>query len=43
VVRLGTNLDTILAALARVNRGLGVVALGVAIFLAVWVVRRLKR
>ncbi len=43
VVRLGTNLDTILAAFARVNRGLGVVALGVAIFLAVWVVRRLKR
>jgi membrane protein DedA with SNARE-associated domain len=43
VVRLGTNLDGALAALGRVNRGLGAVALGLFIFLAVWIVRRLKR
>lgn len=43
VATAGANLETVLAALARVNRGLGVVALGVLIFLAVWTVRRLKR
>ena len=43
VATAGANLETVLAGLARVNRGLGVVALGVLIFLAVWIVRRLKR
>jgi membrane protein DedA with SNARE-associated domain len=43
VVRLGSNLDAALAMLGRVNRGLGAVALALFIFLAVWIVRRLKR
>lgn len=43
VVRLGSNLEAALAVLARVNRGLGAVALALVIFLAVWIVRRLKR
>src|SRR2546429_1843337 len=43
VATAGANLQTVLAALGRVNSGLGAVALGVLIFLAVWTVRRLKR
>ncbi len=43
VASLGTNLAVVLAVLARVNWALGVVALGAIIFLAVWIVRRLKR
>jgi membrane protein DedA with SNARE-associated domain len=43
IVRLGTNLEAALAVLGRVNRGLGAAALAVFIFLAVWIVRRLKR
>ena len=43
VATLGTNLDVVLAALAHVNRVLGGVALAALIFLAVWIVRRLKQ
>lgn len=43
VASLGTNLDAVLAALAHINGVLGAVALGSLIFLAVWIVRRLKR
>ena len=43
VATASANLQTVLAALRRVNSGLGAVALGVLIFLAVWTVRRLKR
>ncbi len=43
VASLGTNLAVVLAVLARVNWALGVAALGAIIFLAVWIVRRLKR
>src|SRR5436309_959569 len=43
VATASANLQTVLAALGRVNSGLGAVALGVLIFLAVWTVRRLKR
>ena len=43
VATLGTNLDAVLAVLAHVNWVLGAAALGVLIFLAVWIVRRLKR
>ncbi|HXL51691.1 MAG TPA: DedA family protein [Gemmatimonadales bacterium] len=43
VATLGTNLDAVLAVLARVNWVLGAAALGSLIFLAVWIVRRLKR
>lgn len=43
VATLGTNLPVVLAAVGRANRVLGAVALGVVIFLAVWIVRRLKR
>ena len=40
---LGTNLDAVVAVLAHVNWVLGAAAIGVLIFLAVWIVRRLKR
>ncbi len=43
VATLGTNFDAVVAALAHVNWVLGAAALGVLIFLAVWIVRRLKR
>src|SRR2546427_1880275 len=43
VASLGTNLDAVVAALAHVNWVLGAAALGILIFLAVWIVRRLKR
>lgn len=43
VAKVATNLDAVLAALARVNWVLGAIALGTLIFLAVSVVRRLKR
>src|SRR3989475_9457390 len=43
VATASANLQTVLAALRRVNSGLGAVALGVLKFLAVWTVRRLKR
>jgi len=43
VATASANLQTVLASLGRVNSGLGAVALGVLIFLAVWTVRRLKR
>ena len=43
VTSLAMNFDTAVAALARVNWALGAAALGVLIFLAVWVVSRLKR
>jgi membrane protein DedA with SNARE-associated domain len=42
VTTLGTNLDAVLAALGRVNRVLGAVALVAVIFGVVWVRRRLK-
>ena len=43
IASLGTNLDAVVAALAHVNWVLGAAALGILIFLAVWIVRRLKR
>ncbi len=43
VSTLGTNFDVVAAALGRVNRVLGALALGVLIFLVIWTVRRLKR
>jgi membrane-associated protein len=43
VSTLGTNLDTVVAALGRVNRILGAVAVVAVIFAVVWVRRRLKR
>jgi membrane protein DedA with SNARE-associated domain len=43
VATLGTNLDAVVAVLAHVNWVLGATALGVLIFLPVWIVRRLKR
>jgi membrane protein DedA with SNARE-associated domain len=43
VTTLGTNLDAVLAALGRVNRVLGAVALVAVIFGVGWVRRRLKR
>ena len=43
VTTLGTNLDTVLAALGRVNRVLGAVAMAAVIFAVVWVWRRLDR
>jgi membrane protein DedA with SNARE-associated domain/protein-S-isoprenylcysteine O-methyltransferase Ste14 len=42
VATLGTNLETVVSALARVNHVLGAAALVAIIFLAVWTVRRLK-
>ena len=39
----GVLLAVVLAVLARVNWALGIAALGAIIFLAVWIVRRLKR
>ena len=43
VATLGTNLDAVVAVLGHVNWVLGATAVGVLIFLAVWIVRRLKR
>ncbi len=43
VATLGTNLDAVVAVLGHVNWALGATAAGVLIFLAVWIVRRLKR
>ena len=43
VAALGTNLDAVVSLLSRLNRVLGVVALGALIFLGVLVARRLKR
>jgi membrane protein DedA with SNARE-associated domain len=43
VATLGTKLDVVLATVGRLNRVLGVVALGAVIFAVVWVRRRLKR
>jgi len=43
VATLGTNLDAVVAVLAHVNWVLGAAAVGALIFLAVWIVRRLKR
>ncbi len=43
VATLGTNLDAVVAVLAHVNGVLGAAAIGILIFLAVWIVRRLKR
>ena len=43
VTTLGTNLDVVLTAVGRVNRVLGVLALGAIIFAVWWVRRRLKR
>ena len=43
VATLGTNLDAVVAVLTHVNWALGATAAGVLIFLAVWIVRRLKR
>ncbi len=43
VATLGTNLDAVVAVLAHVNWLLGAAAVGALIFLAVWIVRRLKR
>jgi membrane protein DedA with SNARE-associated domain len=43
VMRLGTNVDTVLAALARVNVFLGIVAVAGVIVVAVLLVRRAKR
>jgi membrane protein DedA with SNARE-associated domain len=43
VSTLGTNLDTVLAGLGRVNRILGAIAVAVVILAIVWVWRRLKR
>lgn len=43
VATLGTNLDAVVTALGRVNRGLGAVAAIALIFAVVWVRRRLKR
>src|SRR5256884_9784334 len=43
VAALGTNLDAVVSLLARLNRVLGVVALGALIFVGVLVARRLKR
>jgi membrane protein DedA with SNARE-associated domain len=43
VATVGTNLDAVVAALAHINGVLGAAALGASIFLAVWIVRRLKR
>ena len=42
VATLGTNLDAVVAVLAHVNWVLGAAALGLLIFLAIWIVRRLK-
>ena len=42
VAALGTNLDAVLVLLSRVNRVLGIVALGALIFVGVRVARRLK-
>ena len=43
VATLGTNLEAVLAALARVNRVLGAAALGLAIVVVVALLRRLRR
>jgi membrane protein DedA with SNARE-associated domain len=43
VSTLGTNLDTVLALLRRVNNVLGLVALAAFVALALWIWRRLKR
>ena len=43
VTKLGTNADTVLAALGRVNLVLGGLAAGVAVLVAVLVLRRLKQ
>jgi membrane protein DedA with SNARE-associated domain len=43
VSTLGTNLDTVLALLRRVNHVLGLVALAALVTLALWIWRRLKR
>ncbi len=43
VASLGTNLDAVIAVLARVNWILGAIAGAALIFLAVWSLRRLKR
>jgi membrane protein DedA with SNARE-associated domain len=43
VVGLGTNIDTVLAMVGRVNLLLGIVAVAVAILVAVFIVRRLKQ
>jgi membrane protein DedA with SNARE-associated domain len=43
VSTLGTNLDTVLALLRRVNNVLGLVALAALVALALWIWRRLKR
>jgi len=43
VVRLGTNLDIVLAQLGRVNRALGIGALVVLVAVALIVWRRMKR
>ena len=43
VATLGTNLDAVVAVLGHVNWVLGATTVGVLIFLAVWIVRRLKR
>ena len=43
VASLGTNLDVVIAALARVNRILGAIAVIAVIFGVLWVRRRLKR
>ena len=43
VASVGTNLDAVLAVVARVNWVLGAIAGLTLIFLAVWILRRLKR
>lgn len=43
VATLGTNLDRVLAAVTRVNRVLGVVALATFVALGLWIWRRLRR
>jgi membrane protein DedA with SNARE-associated domain len=43
VTTLGTNLEQVLRVLRRVNIGLGLVAGALAVGVAIWIVRRLKR